>query len=149
MENQFLVLLKAAFVLPTVHPATQVSDRVAQHVHKRYTEWTQYVHNYFLKENRAINSDNNILNLFFHCVVLIVFKFQAMTASSPWDRRMCFSLPFYMRVVMCILRMYNIGGDPAALTHLILQVSIINNDLRVNKYIKYKNLYSIYRVFLK
>lgn len=51
-----------------------------------------------------------------------------MTAVSPWDRRLCFVTPFSMRVLVCILRLYNFGGDPAALTHLILQASALINS---------------------
>lgn len=48
-----------------------------------------------------------------------------MTAWSPWERRLCFLLPFSMRMVLCAVRFLNIGGgDPASFIHLILQVCI-------------------------
>lgn len=47
-----------------------------------------------------------------------------MTAWSPWERRLCFILPFSMRVCLCMLRAANLGGgDPAAFKHVVLQVS--------------------------
>lgn len=46
-----------------------------------------------------------------------------MTAWSPWERRLCFLLPFTMRMILCAVRFSSIGGgDPAAFIHLILQV---------------------------
>ncbi|KAG8228976.1 hypothetical protein J437_LFUL009534 [Ladona fulva] len=42
----------------------------------------------------------------------------ALTAWSPWERRLCFALPFCMRAFLCCLRSSGIGGgDPAAMTH--------------------------------
>lgn len=51
-----------------------------------------------------------------------------MRAWSPWDRRLCFLLPFIMRLLLWWLRISSYGGgDPAAFQHVILQdvVSII------------------------
>lgn len=54
--------------------------------------------------------------------------YKAMTAWSPWERRLCFLLPFSMRMLLCGLRVSSFGGgDPASLTHVFLQdvVSVI------------------------
>lgn len=49
-----------------------------------------------------------------------------MTAWSPWERRLCFLLPFTMRALLTGLRATSIGGgDPASITHVVLQVSVI------------------------
>ncbi|ENN75511.1 hypothetical protein YQE_07932, partial [Dendroctonus ponderosae] len=51
-----------------------------------------------------------------------------MIAWSPWDRRLCFLLPFLTRIGLWCLRLTKIGGgDPAAFLHVILQdaVSIV------------------------
>ncbi|KAJ4433698.1 hypothetical protein ANN_16009 [Periplaneta americana] len=46
----------------------------------------------------------------------------ALTAWSPWERRLCFLLPFVMRLLLCGLRYSPLGGgDPASLVHVILQ----------------------------
>uniref|UniRef100_A0A1Q3G1G8 Putative progestin and adipoq receptor family member 4 n=2 Tax=Culex tarsalis TaxID=7177 RepID=A0A1Q3G1G8_CULTA len=51
--------------------------------------------------------------------------FKAMTASSPWQRRLCFVLPFMMRIVLTMLRIWKIGGgNPASLTHVFLQDAV-------------------------
>ncbi|KAJ8968924.1 hypothetical protein NQ314_002016 [Rhamnusium bicolor] len=47
----------------------------------------------------------------------------ALTAWSPWERRLCFLLPFIMRILLWCLRITSMGGgDPAAFLHVILQV---------------------------
>lgn len=51
-----------------------------------------------------------------------------MTAWSPWERRLCFLLPFVMRMSIWVMRASSYGGgDPAAFQHVILQdlVSIV------------------------
>uniref|UniRef100_A0A182TWI7 Uncharacterized protein n=1 Tax=Anopheles melas TaxID=34690 RepID=A0A182TWI7_9DIPT len=51
--------------------------------------------------------------------------FKAMTASSPWQRRLCFLLPFSMRIMLTLLRISKLGGgNPTSLTHVFLQVSV-------------------------
>lgn len=51
---------------------------------------------------------------------------QALTAWSPWERRLCFLLPFVMRVLLCGLRYSPLGGgDPASLVHVVLQVRFV------------------------
>lgn len=63
-----------------------------------------------------------------YCLFSLWGLYKAMVALSPWDRRLCFLLPFCMRFILCWLRLYNFGGgDPSALLHLILQdlISII------------------------
>ncbi|XP_049776787.1 progestin and adipoQ receptor family member 4 [Schistocerca nitens] len=58
----------------------------------------------------------------FYCVLSIWGLYKALTAWSPWERRLCFLLPFVMRQFLCLLRMSPIGGgDPATLIHVILQ----------------------------
>lgn len=52
---------------------------------------------------------------------------QAMTADSPWERRLCFAPPFLMRMLVMTLRCFGIGGgSPEALIHIILQVRWVN-----------------------
>nr|CAD7399055.1 unnamed protein product [Timema cristinae] len=52
----------------------------------------------------------------------VVPCFQAMTAWSPWERRLCFLLPFMMRVLLFILRNSSYGGgDPTGMMHVVLQ----------------------------
>ncbi|XP_034943178.1 progestin and adipoQ receptor family member 4 [Chelonus insularis] len=47
---------------------------------------------------------------------------KAMKAKSPWERRLCFSPPFMMRMIFLVLRYFNVGGGaPDGLTHIILQ----------------------------
>ncbi|EAT35093.1 AAEL012718-PA [Aedes aegypti] len=49
--------------------------------------------------------------------------YKAMTASSPWQRRLCFLLPFMMRIMLTLLRISKLGGgNPSSLTHVFLQV---------------------------
>lgn len=63
-----------------------------------------------------------------YCLLSMWGLYKAMTAWSPWERRLCFLLPFSMRMVLCGIRFSNIGGgDPASFVHLILQdlVSVI------------------------
>ena len=45
-------------------------------------------------------------------------------AWSPWERRLCFALPFVMRLGLTFLRVTGFGGgDPSALASVFLQVS--------------------------
>lgn len=49
---------------------------------------------------------------------------KALSAGSPWQRRLCFALPFLMRVILQVLRMTRFGGgNPNAMIHVFLQVS--------------------------
>jgi hypothetical protein len=58
----------------------------------------------------------------------LLCRSQAMTARSPWERRLCFAPPFLMRMLIMTLRCFGIGGgSPEALTHIILQVCFIYN----------------------
>ncbi|XP_062539697.1 progestin and adipoQ receptor family member 4 [Armigeres subalbatus] len=51
--------------------------------------------------------------------------FKAMTASSPWQRRLCFGLPFMMRIMLTLLRISKLGGgNPSSLTHVFLQDAV-------------------------
>ncbi|CAO1421552.1 unnamed protein product [Diamesa hyperborea] len=57
---------------------------------------------------------------------------KALTAESPWQRRLCFALPFLMRVLLTILRFSKYGGgSPSAMTHIFLQdgVSILGGAI--------------------
>ncbi|KAK9505260.1 hypothetical protein O3M35_009351 [Rhynocoris fuscipes] len=57
-----------------------------------------------------------------YCIFAIVGLFKAMSASSPWNRRLCFALPFLMRNLLCVLRLTKYGGgDPSCITYVILQ----------------------------
>ncbi|KAE8744199.1 hypothetical protein FOCC_FOCC009119, partial [Frankliniella occidentalis] len=49
---------------------------------------------------------------------------QAMTAWSPWDRRLSFALPWGSRIVLCLVRAVLGGGSPHNMLHLILQDSV-------------------------
>ncbi|XP_017776887.1 PREDICTED: progestin and adipoQ receptor family member 4 [Nicrophorus vespilloides] len=63
-----------------------------------------------------------------YCLLSVWGFYKAMTAWSPWERRLCFLLPFTVRVILCLIRYFSIGGgDPGAFTHVILQdlVSVI------------------------
>ncbi|KAL1123221.1 hypothetical protein AAG570_002308 [Ranatra chinensis] len=58
-----------------------------------------------------------------YCVFAISGLCKAMVASSPWKRRLCFTLPFLMRNLLCILRYSSYGGgSPQAMGSVILQV---------------------------
>jgi len=58
--------------------------------------------------------------------VILQFMSQALTAWSPWERRLCFLLPFVMRVLLCGLRYSPLGGgDPASFVHVVLQVRFV------------------------
>ncbi|XP_061387343.1 progestin and adipoQ receptor family member 4, partial [Musca vetustissima] len=63
---------------------------------------------------------------YFHMTDLFVsvlsLFFQALTASSPWQRRLCFALPFSMRSILIFFRtMGLVGGNPVAMSHVYLQ----------------------------
>ncbi|KAK4883698.1 hypothetical protein RN001_007017 [Aquatica leii] len=73
-----------------------------------------------------------LLGVSSYCLSSLWGLYKAMNALSPWERRLCFLFPFCMRIVLCGLRFYNYGGgDPAAITHLILQdlVSLIGGSI--------------------
>lgn len=74
----------------------------------------------------CIRWERTIKSLLFHSIKsTILFHSQAMTASSPWQRRLCFLLPFTMRVLLTVLRVSRYGGgNPTSLTHVFLQVSL-------------------------
>uniref|UniRef100_T1I039 Uncharacterized protein n=1 Tax=Rhodnius prolixus TaxID=13249 RepID=T1I039_RHOPR len=57
-----------------------------------------------------------------YCLFAIVGLFKALSASSPWNRRLCFALPFLMRNLLCVLRLTKYGGgDPSSISYVILQ----------------------------
>ncbi|XP_018335087.1 progestin and adipoQ receptor family member 4 [Agrilus planipennis] len=58
----------------------------------------------------------------FYCLVALWGLYKAMLAISPWERRLCFILPFSLRILLCGFRFLHFGGgDPNALLHLLLQ----------------------------
>ncbi|XP_055699938.1 progestin and adipoQ receptor family member 4 [Phlebotomus papatasi] len=60
-----------------------------------------------------------------YCMLSLWGLYKAMTALSPWQRRLCFLLPFMMRVLLTMLRTLKLaGGNPAALTHVFLQDAV-------------------------
>ncbi|KAK9688039.1 hemolysin-III related [Popillia japonica] len=57
-----------------------------------------------------------------YCILSLWGLYKAMTAWSPWERRLCFTLPFIMRMVLLYVRYTSVGGgDPAAFVHVVLQ----------------------------
>ncbi|XP_020291556.1 progestin and adipoQ receptor family member 4 [Pseudomyrmex gracilis] len=60
--------------------------------------------------------------IFIYCFLSIWGLLKAMTARSPWERRLCFAPPFLMRMLVMALRCFGVsGGSPDALIHIILQ----------------------------
>ncbi|XP_030080768.1 progestin and adipoQ receptor family member 4 isoform X2 [Drosophila hydei] len=67
-----------------------------------------------------------------YCVLSLWGLYKALTASSPWQRRLCFALPFGMRSVLTFLRIRGmVGGSHMALSHVYLQdgVSILGGAI--------------------
>ncbi|KAH8409702.1 hypothetical protein KR222_002057 [Zaprionus bogoriensis] len=61
-----------------------------------------------------------------YCVLSLWGLYKALTASSPWQRRLCFALPFAMRSVLTVMRIRGmVGGSHMALSHVYLQVRIV------------------------
>ncbi|XP_001608278.2 progestin and adipoQ receptor family member 4 [Nasonia vitripennis] len=57
-----------------------------------------------------------------YCFLSVWGLFKAMHAKSPWERRLCFSPPFMMRMLVLVLRSFGVGGgNPDAFTHVVLQ----------------------------
>lgn len=62
----------------------------------------------------------------FILLTIIFFLSKALTAASRWQRRLCFLLPFIMRVCLTVFRVLKWGGgNPDSLIHVFLQVSSI------------------------
>ncbi|XP_017963020.2 progestin and adipoQ receptor family member 4 isoform X1 [Drosophila navojoa] len=60
-----------------------------------------------------------------YCLLSLWGLYKALTASSPWQRRLCFALPFAMRSVLTFLRIRGmVGGSHMALSHVYLQVEV-------------------------
>ncbi|XP_039150897.1 progestin and adipoQ receptor family member 4 isoform X1 [Drosophila simulans] len=60
-----------------------------------------------------------------YCVLSLWGLYKALTASSPWQRRLCFALPFAMRSILTFLRIRGmVGGSHMALSHVYLQVEV-------------------------
>ncbi|XP_034484723.1 progestin and adipoQ receptor family member 4 [Drosophila innubila] len=65
------------------------------------------------------------LIIFSYCLLSLWGLYKALTASSPWQRRLCFALPFTMRSVLTFLRIRGmVGGSHMALSHVYLQVEV-------------------------
>lgn len=63
------------------------------------------------------------LTIISYCILCLWGLQKALTAGSPWQRRLCFALPFLMRVLLTILRISRFGGgNPTAMIHVFLQV---------------------------
>ncbi|XP_076251054.1 progestin and adipoQ receptor family member 4 isoform X1 [Rhynchophorus ferrugineus] len=60
-----------------------------------------------------------------YCLLSMWGLYKAMIAWSPWERRLCFLLPFLYRIGLWILRLTGIGGgDPTAFLHVFLQDAV-------------------------
>ncbi|XP_039285477.1 progestin and adipoQ receptor family member 4-like [Nilaparvata lugens] len=60
--------------------------------------------------------------IFIYGCFSIVGLFKVMSASSPWRRRMSFTLVVILRVLLCLLRCSKYGGgDPNSMRHLFYQ----------------------------
>ncbi|XP_003736574.3 progestin and adipoQ receptor family member 4 isoform X1 [Drosophila pseudoobscura] len=60
-----------------------------------------------------------------YCLLSLWGLYKALTASSPWQRRLCFALPFGMRSILTFLRIRGmVGGSHMALSHVYLQVEV-------------------------
>ncbi|XP_058977717.1 mucin-5AC [Musca domestica] len=67
-----------------------------------------------------------------YCLLSLWGLYKALTASSPWQRRLCFALPFSMRSILIFFRTLGlVGGNPVAMSHVYLQdaVSIIGGAI--------------------
>uniref|UniRef100_A0A1B0A8X6 Uncharacterized protein n=1 Tax=Glossina pallidipes TaxID=7398 RepID=A0A1B0A8X6_GLOPL len=59
-----------------------------------------------------------------YCLMSLWGLYKALTASSPWQRRLCFALPFTMRSILTFLRTLGVvGGNDVALPHVYLQIN--------------------------
>ncbi|KAG7190542.1 hypothetical protein KM043_006643 [Ampulex compressa] len=60
--------------------------------------------------------------IFVYCFLSMWGLLKAMSADSPWERRLCFAPPFFMRMIVMTLRCFGVGGgSPKALIHIVLQ----------------------------
>ncbi|XP_036323085.1 flocculation protein FLO11 isoform X1 [Rhagoletis pomonella] len=59
-----------------------------------------------------------------YCLLSLWGLYKALTASSPWQRRLCFALPFTMRSILTLFRTIGVwvGGSRLALSHVYLQL---------------------------
>ncbi|XP_017467614.1 PREDICTED: uncharacterized protein LOC108359998 isoform X2 [Rhagoletis zephyria] len=68
-----------------------------------------------------------------YCLLSLWGLYKALTASSPWQRRLCFALPFTMRSILTLFRTIGVwvGGSRLALSHVYLQdgVSILGGAI--------------------
>ncbi|XP_014211463.1 progestin and adipoQ receptor family member 4 [Copidosoma floridanum] len=67
-----------------------------------------------------------------YCFLSIWGLFKAMNASSPWERRLCFSPLFMMRMLVVACRSFGLGGgNPEAFLHVVLQdlVAVIGGTI--------------------
>uniref|UniRef100_T1GZX3 Uncharacterized protein n=1 Tax=Megaselia scalaris TaxID=36166 RepID=T1GZX3_MEGSC len=57
-----------------------------------------------------------------YCILALWGLYKALTATSPWQRRLCFALPFTMRSILTLLRtMSLVPSTRESLTHIYLQ----------------------------
>lgn len=64
------------------------------------------------------------LTIISYCILCLFGLHKALCAGSPWQRRLCFALPFLVRVMLQLLRISGFGGgNPNAMLHVFLQVS--------------------------
>ncbi|KAL5285134.1 PAQR4 family protein [Megaselia abdita] len=67
-----------------------------------------------------------------YCLVALWGLYKALTATSPWQRRLCFAFPFTMRSILTFLRTIElVPGTTSSLTHVYLQdaVSILGGAI--------------------
>lgn len=60
-----------------------------------------------------------------YCLLSLWGLYKALTASSPWQRRLCFALPFTMRSILTFLRTIGIvGSNRITMSHVYLQLVV-------------------------
>lgn len=67
-----------------------------------------------------------------YCLLSLWGLYKALTASSPWQRRLCFALPFTMRSILTLLRTIGVvGSNRITMSHVYLQdgVSILGGAI--------------------
>ncbi|XP_055847980.1 uncharacterized protein LOC129913378 [Episyrphus balteatus] len=67
-----------------------------------------------------------------YCLLSLWGLYKALTASSPWQRRLCFALPFTMRSILTFLRTIGVvGSNRITMSHVYLQdgVSILGGAI--------------------
>lgn len=60
-----------------------------------------------------------------YCLLSLWGLYKALTASSPWQRRLCFALPFTMRSILTFLRTIGVvGSNRITMSHVYLQLVV-------------------------